>query len=341
MHGFRVLGLRVAQPGAALDDTLELAVRAERAGFRLFGVGDAANDAFAVLGALAARTRHAELHASIATWTRTPVTTARAAATVAELAGGRFRLGIGTMPPQWSSDHHDVDPARPLARMRDYVAAVRAAMAASVDAPGSHAGAYYRFQAYVPVRGVPTPTVPVDLAATRPGMARLAGEIADGVMLNHQHSLRYLRDVVFPALEDGLARANRTRSDIDIGALVLCSIADSWAEAADLVRRTLAFYLVTPYLHQLLAYHRFDDELERAAAAHDRGDLVGAAAAISDRVVRTIALAGTADEVRDGLRRYEGLVDWVDLTPPSGHPPDVLRTQAERIIATFGSDASG
>jgi alkanesulfonate monooxygenase SsuD/methylene tetrahydromethanopterin reductase-like flavin-dependent oxidoreductase (luciferase family) len=103
----------------SLADALRLAETAEGAGFGIVTTGEGPAETFSLVGALAMRTTSVELFSSTATWTRTPVTTALAASTVAELTGGRYRLGIGAMPRAWSEKWHDVDYARPVERMRD------------------------------------------------------------------------------------------------------------------------------------------------------------------------------------------------------------------------------
>src|SRR5262249_34442267 len=164
----------------------------------------------------------------------TPVTTALAAATVAELSGGRYRLGIGAMPRAWSEEWHDVDYSRPVERMRDYVAAIRTAWRQRPGAPVSHAGPFYRFRHYArdpaPPDEVP---VPIYLAALRPRMSALTGEIAEGVILNVQHTKDWLRDVLWPALYEGLERGGREAADLDVGILVMCVVDDDRAAAVE------------------------------------------------------------------------------------------------------------
>ena len=65
---------------------------------------------------------------------------------------------------------------------------------------------------------------------------------------------------------------------------------------------------------------------------------MAAAEAVTDAMVEEMAVVGTADEVRDKLGRYEGLIDWPILMPPIGLDPTASRGQIERIIETFGND---
>src|SRR5262249_34118924 len=124
---FRAVGIAVGHPGVPLSDALDLAVAAEDAGLGLVAAGEAFGENFSLMGALAASTQRVELFTSIVGRTRTPVTTALAAATLQELSGGRYRLGLGSMPREWSEGWHGVAYDRLVERMRDYVAAVRTA----------------------------------------------------------------------------------------------------------------------------------------------------------------------------------------------------------------------
>jgi 5,10-methylenetetrahydromethanopterin reductase len=332
---YRAIGLALGQPPAPLVDCLAIAERAEAAGFGILGVGDFLSDSFTFAGALAARTRQAELFTSIAGWTRSPVATAVAAVTAAELSDGRFRLGLGSMPQVWSEQWHDVDYTRPVERMREFVAAVRAAAGSSMGRPASFAGERYTFTDFARPSEGPGPPVPIYLGATRPGMTRLAGEAADGLIVNAVHSVSWLREVQLAALNEGLRSRDRARADVDVGILVMCAIDDDAARAAELARRAISFYFVAPYFRDLLEHHDFSRELEQGVSAAASGDQAAAMRAVSDELVDAVAVHGTPEDVRRKLERYKGLVDWIMLSPPIGHPSEVVLDQTERIVDAF------
>lgn len=332
---YRALGLAVGRPRIPLSEAMQLAEDAERAGFGIIATGEGFFESFSVMGALTQRIRTAELVTAVTTWTRTPVTTALAAATLAELSGGRYRIGLGTMPRGWNERWHDIDPSRPVERMRDFVAALRAALAAEPGHPVDHDGPFYRIRGYEPPSAHARIRVPLYLGATQRRMTELAGEIADGVVLNVVHSLDWLRDVALPALHAGLDRAGRRRTDLDAGLLVYCAIDEDEGRAFDLARSALAFYFDVPYFAHVLRHHGWNDELERGRGALARNDRAAAARAVSDDMVEGMTIAGTPRDVRAKLARYEGQVDWVVLTTPLGNAPDVTREMTARILSTF------
>lgn len=329
-------GFAVGHPGIPLPECVELAVRGEAAGMHMVGAGDGFVESFSVLGAIAARTARIRLISTVATWTRTPVTTAVGAAALDELSGGRFGLGLGTMPREWSEGWHDVPYNRPVERMRDFVAAVRACWAATPEAPLTREGTHYRVRGYAPIGVRPARAIPVYLGTTRLKMTELAGEIADGVVVNHLNSVSWLRDLAVPALERGLERAGRDRAALDVGVAKYCAVAGSEAAAFELVRPSLAFYFPVPYFADLLRHLGQDEALARGRAALAARDVPGAVACVSDEIVDAVAVCGTPAQVRAKLERYRGLADWIELMAPLGHGPGTTRAQVEAQLATFG-----
>ena len=336
LRPYRALGLAVGRPRIPLSEALALAEDAERAGFGIIGAGEGFFDSFSLVGALTQRTRTAEVMTTVATWTRTPLTTALALATLADLSAGRYRAGFGAMPPEWSERWHGIDASRPVERMRDFVMAVRALLQAEPGRAVDHEGPFYRVRGYERLSAGPT-RVPVYIGATGRRMSELAGEIADGIVFNAVHSLTWLRDIAWPAVRLGLGRGGLGRADLDAGLLVYCAIADDPAEAFDLARPALAFYFNVPYFGRLLRHHGWEGELERGRAALARNDPAAAARAVSDDMVEAMTITGTPADVRAKVGRYDGQVDWVMLTTPLGNPPQVTRELTARILSTFGA----
>ena len=330
----RAVGVVVGHAGSRLRDAVEDAVLAEQSGLGLVATGEHAWEGFVILGALAARTERVELFTT-SNWTRTPVTTALAVTTVNELSDGRLRLSLGAMPQAWSEQVHGIAYAQPVARMRDYIGAMRAAFLALPGEPAAHDGPFYTFHGYDrPNR--PRPFAEgIYQSVTRPAMTRLAGEIADGVVINLMQSPEWIEGVALPALAEGLAVAGRSRAGIDVAVLRMCAVDDDPRVAYDLLRQGLSYYFNVPYFRDVLEYHGFHDELAAGTAAAARSDTRAMAAACTDRVVDAVGLAGTPAQVRDKLRRYESLVDVVQVMAPLEQTPAVTREQTRRIIAVL------
>ncbi len=329
-------GLAISYPLLPLPASLQLAEEADARGLDLVAAGDGYNDTFTLLSAAAMRTSRVRLVSTIATPTRTPVTTAHAAATLAEVSAGRYTLGLGVMPRERSEDWHAIPHADPLGRMHEFVAAIRRAWEARPGAPTGFKGRAFRFEGYAPDRDRPHLPAPIVLGVTRPGMSRLAGEIANGVVVNAVHSLSWLTDVTLPAITTGLDARARGRAEFEVGVLQHCAIDDDPGRARSLARHGLAPYVPTAYFAELLEHHGFERELElRQHALRARGS-TALLEVITDRVVAEMAVVGTVLDVREQLEAYTALADFAVLSAPPGHPPDVTIEQAARIIGAFG-----
>jgi alkanesulfonate monooxygenase SsuD/methylene tetrahydromethanopterin reductase-like flavin-dependent oxidoreductase (luciferase family) len=126
------IGLFLAYwPWFSPEEQVELARQADREGLDSVWVSEAwGQDVVSVLGHLSAVTERVALGSGLLQIpARTPAMTAMTAATLDVLSGGRFRLGLGVSGPQVSEGWHGVRFARPLARTREYVEIVRAALA--------------------------------------------------------------------------------------------------------------------------------------------------------------------------------------------------------------------
>jgi 5,10-methylenetetrahydromethanopterin reductase len=256
---------------------------------------------------------------TVTTWTRPPVTTASAAVTLAELAGERFVLGLGTMPDAWNRDHYGIDPAHPVARMREYVEFVRGAYAATPDHPFSRDGRFFAVRDFARSWPDPLPPLPpIHLAATRPGMARLAGEVADGVLYNVVHTQAWIRDVLSPALAEGAK--SRQDSHVERGVMVRVVVHEPGGRERALEEARIAVtpYLRVPYLATVLQHHGWTP-----------ADATGAA-------LEELVQIGTADQLLDKLHAYRDLVDWLLLAPPRMIPADRLHAWYETVFTELG-----
>ena len=307
-------------------EAVEFAVEAEKLGLDVCWVAEAwGADAPSPLGYLAARTERMLLGSGvIQVGTRSPVTIAQTAMTLAQLSGGRFLLGLGVSGPQVLEGLHGIGFGRPLARMRETVEIVRMVFTGEKV---SFSGSQYQIPRPGgegrPMRvSLPPASVPVYLASLSPRMLELTGEIADGWLGTSfvpEGAAAY-----FTHLDAGLARAGRTRADLAVcqGAEVnLGGEADLAATLAGR-KKELAFSLggmgsATANFYND-AYSR-QGWAQVAAEVRERwqaGDRDGAAALVTDEMVLATTLIGTEDMVRARLKTWrEAGVDTVRLYP--------------------------
>ena len=246
---------------------------------------------------------------------RSPTTLAYLAWDLARLSGGRFILGLGTQVRAHVERRFGMAWDRPVARVRDVVGAVRAVWRAWREGtPLQYPGTFHSLSLMTPFF-TPPPfdgTIPIYLAAVNPAMCRLAGEIADGLHVHPFHSAGYLRDVILPAVGQGLRRTGRPREAVAVtaSAIMVIERGEARAQALAETRRTIAFYASTPSYRRVLAHHgweRVGERLSRLAAARRWEEMP---ALITDEMLETFAVLSEADTIDARLReRYAGLVD--------------------------------
>ena len=321
-------------------DAVEFAVEAEKLGLDVCWVAEAwGADAPSPLGYLAARTERMLLGSGvIQVGTRSPVTIAQTAMTLAHLSGGRFLLGLGVSGPQVMEGLHGSPFGHPLGRMRETVEIVRRVFSGEKL---TYAGRHYQIplDGAKPMRvALPPVSVPVYLATLSPKMLALTGEVADGWLGTSFVPER--ADAYFEHLDAGLARSGRTRADLDV-----CQGAEiTVVDAAELPRtlasrkKQLAFSLggmgsaTVNFYNDAYSRQGWADV---AAAVRDRwqaGDRDGAAALVTDEMVLATTLIGTEDMVRARLRTWRAVgVDTVRLYPGGDTLPARLDNLARGI----------
>src|SRR3954470_22793991 len=176
-------------------------------------------------------------------WSRNPARLAATFSTLDDLAPGRVILGIGAW---WDplAAKVGISRAKPLRAMREIVTAVRALLAnETVTMHGEFVHLDGVELDYVHQERRPK-DVPIVIGATGMQMMQLAGEIADGALLNYLVSPAYNTTAV-AALTEGAAKAGRDIDAIDRPQLVVCSMDDDRDAALDAAR-----LLVTQYLGQ-------------------------------------------------------------------------------------------
>jgi F420-dependent oxidoreductase-like protein len=325
---------------SAGKDAVEFAVEAEKLGLDVCWVAEAwGADAPSPLGYLAARTERMLLGSGvIQVGTRSPVTIAQTAMTLAHLSGGRFLLGLGVSGPQVMEGLHGIPFGHPLGRMRETVEIVRRVCAGEKL---SYAGRYHQIplDGSKPMRvALPPVSVPVYLATLSPRMLALTGEVADGWL--GTSFIPEQAGAYFTHLDEGLARAGRTRADLDICQGAEITLVDEAELPRTLASRKseLAFSLggmgsaTVNFYNDAYSRQGWADVAARVRDRWQAGDRDGAAALVTDEMVLATTLIGTEDMVRARLRTWRDAgVDTVRLYPGGDTLPARLDNLARGI----------
>ena len=287
--------------GRSLETALQRVERAESLGYEsVYTTHIAARDSLIVLAAYATRTERIKLGTGVLPiYSRTPVATAQAAATIDELSGGRMVLGLGVAHQVTVENWFGSTIGKPVAEMREYVGAVRAMFRG--EDPNADAERFptrFRFMGYEP-----RPDLPVYVAALSPAMLRLAGAIGDGVML-WLCNPDYIRDVVVPEVTKGRERAGKSLEGFDIVAAVPAAVTEDADSARASLRGDLIPYFSLPFYRAMIERSGYGDEIGAFDDAMGRGDSEAAAAAISHRFLEQLAAVGSATDAEASVRRY-------------------------------------
>ena len=294
------------------QDLVSLARLGEALGYgTLFLPEVGARDTLATLAGLAGLTSELRLATGVAPLpARSPRLLAMAAATVQEMSAGRLILGLGT------------GPARPgaLDRLRRTVVALKTVLATG---RGELEGTP------LDVGLVPATPPPVWVAALGPKAARLAGEVADGVVLNWCTPERVLE--ARRQVGEGAEAAGRDPDSITIAVYIRACVSTDPSPATAL-RAAAAEYASYPAYARQFDRMGLGGEAAQAAAAHEARD----PSRVPDRLVEAVTLMGEGARARLDAYRTAGAAVPVIYPVPAGGGP-----VAASVVATLEAFAPG
>src|SRR5215467_1368620 len=263
-------------------------------------------DAIVPMAAYAARTNRIKIGSGVINnWTRNAALIAATFSTLDDLAPGRILCGLGVWWEPLASKV-GVKRHKPVQAMRETVDAVRRLLAMEKVTCKGEFVQLEDVEIDI-VHGDCLPkNVPIYIGATGMKMMELAGEIADGVLLNYLVSPEYNRQAM-AALEAGAQRAGRSVEKVDRPQLIVCSLDQDRVRALDNARR-----LVTQYLgqqpHIMKASGVSQDVLDRIGQVltwpAEEHQIREAMRLVPDEVVQLITASGTPDECKAKVQEY-------------------------------------
>jgi alkanesulfonate monooxygenase SsuD/methylene tetrahydromethanopterin reductase-like flavin-dependent oxidoreductase (luciferase family) len=286
--------------GKSLEQAVERVQRAESLGYdSTYVTHIAARDSLTVLMAYAAATKRIKLGTGVLPiYSRTPVATAQQAATIDEYSGGRMVLGLGVSHQVTVENWYQAKLERPLQAMREYVEIVRATFEGETAPQGEIFHTNFRFMGFEP-----RPEMPIYVAGLSPNMLRLAGEIADGVML-WLCNPGYIREEVVPAVRAGREKAGKPMEGFDIVAAVPAAVTPDKQAAYQVMRADLMTYFGLPFYRAMIERSGFGADIDAYDAGMAAGDIDKAMAGISDDFLDELTAIGPPEAVREGVERY-------------------------------------
>lgn len=290
----------VVVTGATIAEHVSTGKRAEELGYDDVWVTEFQGpDAVTVVASVACATEQIGLKTGIVSgYLRSPLLMAMTSNSLQDASNGRFALGLGTSTPAIVSNWHGLPWDRPLSRTREYVDLVRRFSAGErVKADGLYKtrGASLR-PAVKPV--------PIYLGALNTRMLELAGEIADGVILNFP-TPSYTKQAV-ESIERGIAASGRPREAVDIVAFLRTSVVGERARAVEAMRRELLTYFLAPVYQKVFGEDGYGAEVTAVRDSWAAGEREKALLSVSDRAVEDHSLLGTVEQVQ---QRVQTLLD--------------------------------
>ena len=326
--------------GFDLSAAAEAARDAEDVGYDAVWTAETSHDPFFPLLLAAEHTEAIELGTGIAVaFPRSPMHLAVLANDLQDYSGGRFLLGLGSQIRAHIEKRFSATWSHPAARMRDLILAMRAIWDAwNAGTKLEYRGDFYSHTLMTPFFNPgPNPygDPKVFLAAVGERMTEVAGEVADGLLAHAFTTEQYLREVTLPALERGLAKAGKTRADIEISCpvfIVTGTTEEDRVKADRGTREQLAFYGSTPAYRTVLDRHGWGELQTDLNAMSKQGKWQEMGDLITDDMVETFAVVGEPEEIpKLVLARYGDMLDRVNFYAPYKSDPE----RWSKILAGF------
>jgi F420-dependent oxidoreductase-like protein len=312
--------------------TLAFVQAADRLGYDTVWIAEAYGwDAFTVLTEIACNTERIKLGTGIVNvFSRSPALIAQSAASLDNISGGRFVLGLGTSGHQVVEGWHGVKFERGVRRLRETMEIGRKVLKRDRLV---YDGEIFKLDMGLklithPVRD----RIPMYVATLTPAGISLAGEMADG-WIPVFFSPRHWESVLRPALLRGAEKAGRSLNDVSVCVYQTVIVTDDVEAGRDAMRPYLALYLggmgsrEKNYYNQLFRSYGFEEEARRVQDLYLERRREEAMAAVSPEMIDLVTIIGPIDECRRRLAELDGIgVNEVAITlqVPGNEPSEVV-----------------
>jgi probable F420-dependent oxidoreductase len=319
--------------------------KVEALGYDCLWSAETQHDPFLPLAVAATVTSRIKLGTSIAVaFPRSPMILAHIAWDLAKASGGRFILGLGSQVKGHNERRFSVKFESPAPKMREVVLAMRAIWDCWQNGTKlNFKGQFFRFDLMTPFFNpgpIEHPHVPIYIAGVNPAMCRVAGEVGDGLHVHPFNSPKYLREIVRPAVDEGMAKAGRARADftyVTSSFVVIGDTEQEIAQAKQAVKQQIAFYASTRTYEPVLAAHGWQDLVPQLHRKSVEGDWKGMAGLITDEMLETYAVVGSWTTIGARLKeRYAGLLDRTAFYQPEKYPA-IDDPRLPRVIQEFNA----
>jgi alkanesulfonate monooxygenase SsuD/methylene tetrahydromethanopterin reductase-like flavin-dependent oxidoreductase (luciferase family) len=276
---------------------------ADEKGFGTLWKGESnSRDPAALLPAVAATTKKIRIGPAVMhIHARTAVETAIYSATLDELSQGRFVLGLGVANVNLAG-WHGLQADHPLTRAEEYITIFRKVIAREkLNVQGKYYSSKNFRLEFEPCRG----RIPIILASLGPKMAKLAGRMCEGVMMNMADPERI--KFVASNMAEGAKEAGRDPADLEVVAKVRVSLNEDIEKAKNALKKVVTFYSLAPHYRDMLKQMGLPKEVERIQETYKVSGFKAAAKTVTDEMLGKIPIvaATSMKELRQGVKKYD------------------------------------
>jgi len=317
-------------PYLKLDALVKLARLVERLGFEQIWVCDHYHNRYVypVLTQLALETRRVKLGPGVTNpYLVHPTVTAAAVATLNEISHGRTLLGISAGDPYFLGTV-GIEQRKPVTAVREATHLVRELLTGNrVSFTGelfSCRGAGLRFK--------PADKIPIYIGGRRRRMLELAGEVADGALINASHPgdirecIRYIKR--------GVRASGRKPEAFDFVAYLAVSVGGGARKARDAARGVVAFVTSSAPCTSLERHGIGGEEVELIRRLLRAGELKKARAAVTDGMIYAFSVCGPVNELAarvEELKRLD-ITRTVIGSPMGPEPAKAVQSIAKTLL---------
>lgn len=307
-------------PPIGLKEVPATAKAAEEIGFDALWTQETQHDPFLPCALIAEHTTRLHFGTAIAvSFARSPANIAYTAWDLAAQSGGRFMLGLGTQVKAHIERRFGQPwPESVTGKLREQIQIIRALWDCWQNGTKlNYRGEYYKVTLMSPFFNpgpIEHPRIPIYIAGVNSGLARLAGEICEGFHVHPFHSVRYLREVIIPAMADGRKKEKTKTEDV---AVTVTAFTATSPEEMNFARAQIAFYASTPSYRPVMDLHGWSGVAEKLSAHAARSEWAEMPMLITDEVLNEFCLVTEKEKLADELKkRYDGIAGRLTLYTP-------------------------
>jgi alkanesulfonate monooxygenase SsuD/methylene tetrahydromethanopterin reductase-like flavin-dependent oxidoreductase (luciferase family) len=251
--------------------------------------------------------------------TRSPMETAMAAMDLDRISEGRFTLGLGSSASMWTTGIYGGPQIKPVAHLRDTIAAIRHIEAGAHLGLEPYAGSYFKadFESMLQTAPPYREKMPILVAALREKLVRLGAEIGDGIIGHPMWSVDWTVNHMIPAFVDELEKQQRQRRDVSVSIWPWVAINNDRAEAIEDARSSIAYYASAQQYEHFFEMNGFLQEARacQAGIVANR-DITSFKHHVPDAMVETFVAVGSVEEVSEKLEPLWSVADHLCPAPP-------------------------